>query len=98
MRKWPQVQSINELVVGELYEVQAYTVGSLVPWFLCEDWMIPCGRPENGSHVVYMGTGVRHDPFYSEDVTTYLFLWAADAKMYYVESIEVIKGLKRAEL
>ena len=97
MRKWSQVQSIDELVVGELYEVRAYTVGSLVSWFLCEDWMIPCGRPENGSHVVFMGTGVRHDPFYSEDITTYLFL-SADAKMYYVESTEVVKGLRRIKL
>ena len=90
MKKWRYIQSIKELMVGELYEMNVTDMRSLVPWFFVEDRERSADRPRNGSYVVYLGEELK-------EIREYRFL-SSEGKMYSVYNTDFIYGLKRAEL
>ena len=91
MKKWPYIQSIKELMVGELYEMNVTDMRGLVPWFLVGDTDRSANRPHNGSYVVYLG----EEP--GRDYSKYRFL-SSEGKMYYVYNTDFLFGLKRTKL
>ena len=93
MKKWRYIQSIKELMVGELYEMNVTDIRSLVPWFLLEDTSRSADRPPNGSYVVYLG----EEPGRVASQPKYRFL-SSEGKMYCVYNTDFIYGLKRTEL
>lgn len=87
------ISDVDQLSVGDLYEMQVSDWRSRVPWFVesTADTMA-IDRPKDGTYVVYLG---KH-PAVTEGMFYYRFL-SHEGKMYRVYNIDFVYGLKETQ-
>jgi len=84
---------VDQLSVGDLYEMQESDWRSRVPWFAeYSDDIRATDRPKDGSFVVYLGESMNGRPI----CRCYSFL-SSEGKKYRVYNTDFVYGLKEAQ-